>query len=819
MARHGKDRFRCNQFTASIPGGVLRQKLLGGLFAVALTLTAYANEDALPEIGITVGATEPIPLTRFAHDEVAIEVDGKLSESAWSILPAITGLRVLEPDTLAEPRYATAVRILYTELGLYLGVDMEQPADTLVRRFTPRDDFDVNRDYVSVTLDTSGSGRYGYWMNVSLGDSQRDGTILPERLYSAEWDGAWYGATQVTDRGWSAEMFIPWSQMAMTRETDLRRIGFYLQRQVAHRNEIWGWPALPSSQSRFMSAFQPLELQGIDPRQQWSVFPYASSTIDRAADDVRYKAGFDLFWRPSTNFQLTATANPDFGSVESDDVVVNLTANETFFPEKRLFFQEGQEIFDTTPRADADGDRRFTVVNTRRIGGRPRSPALPPGVSLDAREALKVADILGAAKMTGQYGGFRYGLLAATEDETDFVAEGNAYTQDGQDFGTLRVIYEDSRGAAYRGLGFLTSVVAHPDADAYVHAVDGHFLSSSGKWRFDGQLVHSDRDETGAGNGLTADLTYIPRQGLKHGIELTVFDDKVNVNEFGFQTRNDNTDIWYRMEWIKSGLTAIRDFKLTPFLRYEENGQGYRTNNAIASGYAFTLNNLHKFAGTFAWFPERYDDRNSFGNGTFGVAERINFDVTYTTDTSLPVSFTSTMAYRGEFVGGRTLEGAAGATWRPRQNINVSFWASYQDRDGWLLHQEDQNFTTFLAKQWQPELSVEIFPTAMQQFRVSLQWIGIRAEESEFYSLPTDDTDLVQVPKPPGPTDDFSISQLNFQVRYRWQIAPLSDLFIVYTKADQRFTGLNDFATLFQDSWNTPLGDQLVIKLRYRLGS
>jgi hypothetical protein len=136
-----------------------------------------------------------------------------------------------------------------------------------------------------------------------------------------------------------------------------------------------------------------------------------------------------------------------------------------------------------------------------------------------------------------------------------------------------------------------------------------------------------------------------------------------------------------------------------------------------------------------------------------------------------------------------------------------------------LLHQEDQNFTTFLAKQWQPELSVEIFPTAMQQFRVSLQWIGIRAEESEFYSLPTDDTDLVQVPKPPGPTDDFSISQLNFQVRYRWQIAPLSDLFIVYTKADQRFTGLNDFATLFQDSWNTPLGDQLVIKLRYRLGS
>jgi hypothetical protein len=100
-----------------------------------------------------------------------------------------------------------------------------------------------------------------------------------------------------------------------------------------------------------------------------------------------------------------------------------------------------------------------------------------------------------------------------------------------------------------------------------------------------------------------------------------------------------------------------------------------------------------------------------------------------------------------------------------------------------------------------------------------MQWVGIRSLESEFYVLPSDSTDLVQGPKPPGPTDDFSVSQLNFQLRYRWQIAPLSDLFIVYTKGDRRFTQLDDFGTLFRDSWTEPLGDQLVIKLRYRLGS
>jgi hypothetical protein len=152
-------------------------------------------------------------------------------------------------------------------------------------------------------------------------------------------------------------------------------------------------------------------------------------------------------------------------------------------------------------------------------------------------------------------------------------------------------------------------------------------------------------------------------------------------------------------------------------------------------------------------------------------------------------------------------------------NVNLGLEARYLDRDGWLLHQERQNFTAFNAVQWQPEFSVEFFPTAMQHFRVSLQWVGIRAEESEFYTLTGDSTDLVEGPKPPGPTDDFSLSQLNFQVRYRWQIAPLSDLFIVYTKADQRRTGLSEFHTLFEDSWRRPLGDQLIVKLRYRLGS
>ena len=126
---------------------------------------------------------------------------------------------------------------------------------------------------------------------------------------------------------------------------DVRNMGIYMSRKVAYLDERWGWPALPSTQPKFLSVLQPLELKGIAPRQQYNIYPFAAVTQDGIDDETRYQVGADLFWRPSSNFQLNATLNPDFGNVESDDVDVNLSATETFFPEKRLFFVEGQEIF------------------------------------------------------------------------------------------------------------------------------------------------------------------------------------------------------------------------------------------------------------------------------------------------------------------------------------------------------------------------------------------------------------------------------------------------------------------------------------------
>ncbi|MYE13074.1 MAG: hypothetical protein F4X99_15755, partial [Gammaproteobacteria bacterium] len=281
--------------------------------------------------------TEAIVVPRYADRDLDVVLDGVLDEAVWAETPGYDGMRVIQPDTLVEPRYRTVVRYLYTERGLYVGAWMEQPPETLLARLSSRDEH-INRDNFGITLDTSGEGLYGFWFTINLGGTVMDGKVEPERQFTVEWDGPWESATAELSDGWSAEVFLPWSMLSMPAVTDDREMGIWVDRQVAHIDERWSWPALPFTAARFLSAFGRLKVPGVAPRQELSLFPYASATFDQVGNDEEANVGLDVFWRPSTAFQVTGAVNPDFGAVESDDVVINLTARETYFPEKRLFF-------------------------------------------------------------------------------------------------------------------------------------------------------------------------------------------------------------------------------------------------------------------------------------------------------------------------------------------------------------------------------------------------------------------------------------------------------------------------------------------------
>ena len=162
----------------------------------------------------------------------------------------------------------------------------------------------------------------------------------------------------------------------------------------------------------FISGAKKYLLKDIEPRRQLTLYPFVSSVFDGIRHDANSRVGADIYWRPTTNTLLSGTLNPDFGTVESDDVVVNLTAFEVFFPERRVFFQEGQDIFNTSPRAIGGRGQRFvgpgapiSILNTRRIGGA-SNYKVPNGVNVRPTDLSQPTDLLGAAKFTGQNGNF-----------------------------------------------------------------------------------------------------------------------------------------------------------------------------------------------------------------------------------------------------------------------------------------------------------------------------------------------------------------------------------------------------------------------------
>jgi hypothetical protein len=474
-----------------------------------------------------------IEIQKFSEAQIDITLDGVVDEATWERVPYFDEFIVAVPAKGTPGEFPTELRVFATEQGLYVSGIMYQPPETLVKRLSVRDDF-LDRDSLGFTIDASGEALVGYWFIVALGGSVQDGKLLPERNYQRDWDGPWIAKTAVREDGWSAEMYFPWSMMNMPEVDGVRKIGFVATRQVSHKNERYQWPGYPYSSARFLSALNEARVEGVQPVAQRAVIPFAATTFDEANDENELRVGMDLAWKPSPKLEMTATLNPDFGAVEADDVVLNLTAFETFFPEKRLFFLEGNEVFSAMPRNSTGNIQRIitntdfsstsrrvyerdfiptpiSLVNTRRIGGTANQVTLPDGVTPIRGQTDRPTDLLGAAKVTGGLGDMRYGIMGAFEDDVEWRGMNAAGAEvdiedEGRDFAVARFLYEDI-DIGRRSLGYLGTAVSGPQYDAYVHSIDAHYTAPSGRFMADGQLIMSDVDSE-EGYGAVFDFLY-----------------------------------------------------------------------------------------------------------------------------------------------------------------------------------------------------------------------------------------------------------------------------------------------------------------------
>jgi len=343
-----------------------------------------------------------------------IRVDGALDEAGWQRAPRIADFVQKEPQEGAAPTDETEVFILYDEAALYIGARLSESDPTSIRAPVGRRDDAGQADYFLVSLDTYLDRRTAYTFGVTAGGVRFDRYHASddEDSFDEGYNPVWEASTQVGPGGWTAEIRIPLSQLRFTPSAD-QRWGLNFARAIPQREEINYWVPVPRDVRGWASRFGTLEgIQSVNPSRGVELLPYVATEARFVAepDPVNpfesarssgARVGTDLKVGLGPNITLDATVNPDFGQVEADPAVVNLSAFEVFFPERRPFFTEGSQLFNGT-----------NLFYSRRIGGIRFVP-----VDADYVEAPETATILGAAKLTGRLeGGTSFGVLGAVTD-------------------------------------------------------------------------------------------------------------------------------------------------------------------------------------------------------------------------------------------------------------------------------------------------------------------------------------------------------------------------------------------------------------------
>jgi hypothetical protein len=422
--------------SARCPVRVTCVRLSRAALLAALCTTSLRAQSAGAE-----HAERPVAVAKPLVGNVTL--DGTLDEPAWADAPAVTALVQLDPDEGQPVSERTDVRILYDGEAIYVGArlhDSRAPSGRLVRR----DSYVLDSDWLSVAIDSYHDHLSAFRFSVNPAGVRRDemftssgrtvsstSAVVTDRggLVDASWDPVWSAATTVSDTGWVAELRIPFSQLRFSA-ADVQTWGLQIERRIARKQELAMFAFTPKNQPAGVPYFGHLEgVSGVRASRKLEVLPYSSGRLfmrplaagtpsvtfpdpfrSRAALSAR--AGADVKYRVTSNFTLDATLNPDFGQVELDPAVVNLTAFETQFAEKRPFFVEGAEIlrFGTSIFGAPEGGPA-QIVYSRRVG---RAPQLGAPDSAAYADLPDVATILGAAKLTGRTAsGWSVGVLEA----------------------------------------------------------------------------------------------------------------------------------------------------------------------------------------------------------------------------------------------------------------------------------------------------------------------------------------------------------------------------------------------------------------------
>jgi len=735
-----------------------------------------------------------------------LKVDGFAHETIWQESKRTSALKLTAPETGAAPDFKTEVRWIATAEGLAFHFTCFQDAARYPARSQQqlRDNLG-GTDRVNMMIDFDGAGQSGYNMTVSRSNSIEDSTISNENNFNRDWDGVWSHATQElpNGQGWQAEVLIPWSSALMRKASgDTRTIGLYVDRVIGSEDLRAAKPSIIFFRPQFLSLFEKHTVPAFS-QSLFKMYPYVTAQADLNSGEPAFRTGIDIFWKPSSDLQVTAAINPDFGQVESDDLVVNFDAVELFFSDKRPFFTENQSIF------VLQSPEQESLIYTRRAGG-------------NRDDGQGVSDIDVASKISGSIAGFDYGVFAVAEANPDDV---------GRSIAALRSIRPNiALGSAEVDLGFLTSYVDRPFLNRQTSLTAFDASAALGSWLVRGVALNTRPDaelallnsgsasgrEARSGYGGWIRSSYRPSEQFELLMDYIRYDKDVDFNDLGFQRRNNLSLLEIEPTWRLQDLQGrfgLRSASISLDSNISEN----HDNQLL--GKRFELGASLAYSGGSTGYIELsrstsgIDDLISRGNGTLNVGG------------TRALYFNHNSVRLGNWKWGGEFYIEKGGTRKQLLDFSpsVQFWFSdaFSTRLGLSATRFDERLLwrsgTLFGRYKQTQggsarIDLEWFSGNKHELRLKTEMLAISGRKPLALALQPDQSLAVSAAQ----VQAFAIQNFGFQLRYRYRFNQDSDFFAVYSRGGDRFDSEYQRAfELIDNVIELSETNQFLLKLRY----
>ena len=473
-------------------------------------------------------------------------IDGYLTDSCWEDARLVDEFFQNEPKELSVPSENTSARVCFDDEALYIFIESfdsqpEKIKKTLVRRDRWMDGFANNSDWVGVTIDSKNDDYNGYFFAVNASGVIMDVALSGEWNYDPTWNPVWDVNIAFNDTGWAAEFKLPFAVFQFENKPDMEW-GIEFERSIHRLQERVGWPGRSKSIRGLILPLGVLRgINNIPTPNQLEVIPYA---LTGYSDEAHNNIGLDMRYGLTSNSVVKITFNPDFGQVEADPSVLNLSAFETFYEEKRPFFSEGSEFF----------SHRISLFNSRRIGRRPNYYTPDDG---ELEDIPDYTTILGASRIMGSTAsGINYGFIGALTAEESAIHVDSIGSRKklviepktNYSIGRIEVpmINKISR------FGIMTTNVSRKDnPGANVIGTDWDIGFYDNRLYTSGQMIHSNTNDI-TGNAYRLVFGYLDPVWWSIRFWYGTTNDKFDINDLGYLARSGTS-------WVGARLALRRE--------------------------------------------------------------------------------------------------------------------------------------------------------------------------------------------------------------------------------------------------------------------